>query len=133
MTYKVNLILLTLFVFFFLYQLYQSKEIDFNQLVAFDATNTPYRDLQARQVAFKSDMGLQTNGERIFDLSVANFKRTFFKDNKAKKIAGVNNKAKDAENEDNKEENKEERGRRRYISKTEKRKASKTLSIKSLA
>jgi len=106
-TYKFNLFLLNLFVFFFLYQLYQSKEIDFNQLLACDSTNTPFRDLQARIVSFKNDMGLQTNGERIFDLSVANFKRAFFKDNKAKKIAVDNNKANDAENEDNNEENKE--------------------------
>lgn len=106
--------------------------MDFNHLMGCDATNTPFRDLQARKVAFKNDLGLQANGERIFDLSVANFKRKFFKENKAKKMAVENNKAKDAKNEENKEENKEERGRRRYISKTEKRKASKTLSMKSM-
>ena len=131
-TYKLNLLLLNIFVFFFLYQLYESKEIDFNQLVECNATNTPFRDLQARKVAFINDMGLQTNGERIFDLSVASFKRKFFKDNKAKKMALNNNRAEDAKNEDNKEENKEQRGRRKYVSKTEKRRASKTLSMKSL-
>jgi hypothetical protein len=131
-TYKLNLLLLNIFVFFFLYQLYESKEIDFNQLVECNSTNAPYRDLQARKVAFINDMGLQTNGERIFDLSVANFKRKFFKDNKAKKMALNNNRAEEAKNEDNKEENKEQRGRRKYVSKTEKRRASKTLSMKSL-